>query len=169
LDSLISLILEKGYEAISITDITEHANVGRSTFYAHFENKEQLLFSGHDSLTQLLHHAQHPDSRLKNQELFSLLFQHISENYELAKAMMGKGGGDLMMGRMDEILKDYFLQQMRKKLSSEKDQRLFAQSFSSAIQGLISAWLEMEMPYKNADMSEKATQIFHSFQEIAKV
>jgi hypothetical protein len=41
-DALISLIRKKRYEAITIKDICDAANVGRSTFYAHSLH-EQLL------------------------------------------------------------------------------------------------------------------------------
>ena len=40
-DALMALILEKGYEAVTIQDIIDRANVGRSTFYAHFLDKQQ--------------------------------------------------------------------------------------------------------------------------------
>src|SRR5690242_13310 len=50
LDSLIQLILEKGYESITVQDIIDRANVGRSTFYSHFQDKEDLLLSGFESM-----------------------------------------------------------------------------------------------------------------------
>ena len=40
--ALTSLILKKGYEAITIQDICDAANVGRSTFYAHYTSKDDL-------------------------------------------------------------------------------------------------------------------------------
>ena len=40
--ALLTLIKEKGYDAISIEEITERANVGRATFYLHYKNKEDL-------------------------------------------------------------------------------------------------------------------------------
>ena len=39
------LILKKGYEAVTIKDICDAANVGRSTFYAHYEGKDDLMRS----------------------------------------------------------------------------------------------------------------------------
>lgn len=42
-DALFQLMLEKGYAETSVADITSRANVGRSTFYAHFADKEDLL------------------------------------------------------------------------------------------------------------------------------
>jgi AcrR family transcriptional regulator len=42
-EALIELVLERGYEKVSVEDITERADVARATFYAHYANKEALL------------------------------------------------------------------------------------------------------------------------------
>jgi AcrR family transcriptional regulator len=42
-DAFISLVLERGYDAVTIEDIAERADVARATFYAHFADKDQLL------------------------------------------------------------------------------------------------------------------------------
>src|SRR5215475_13530041 len=52
-DALIELVAEKGFEAVSIREILDKANVGRSTFYAHFQDKDQLLHSILDRLDEL--------------------------------------------------------------------------------------------------------------------
>jgi len=49
--ALVSLIAEKPYDSIVIKEILDRANVGRSTFYTHFRDKDDLLVSGiHDIL-----------------------------------------------------------------------------------------------------------------------
>src|SRR5262245_35977421 len=53
-DALISLIEERGYEDLSVQDIIDRANVGRATFYAHFDNKEDLLVSRLDGFRESL-------------------------------------------------------------------------------------------------------------------
>src|SRR4051794_18002624 len=52
-EALIELISTEGYEAVTVQAILDRANVGRSTFYAHFQDKEQLLHSCFDSLNAL--------------------------------------------------------------------------------------------------------------------
>jgi len=45
-EALMSLIHDKSYDTIAVKDILERADVGRSTFYAHFRDKDDLLTSG---------------------------------------------------------------------------------------------------------------------------
>ncbi len=45
--SLVQLIKERGYDNITIQDITDHANLGRTTFYLHYQSKEDLLLDHH--------------------------------------------------------------------------------------------------------------------------
>jgi hypothetical protein len=41
--ALMELIREKGYEALTVEEITQHANLGRATFYLHYRDKDDLL------------------------------------------------------------------------------------------------------------------------------
>jgi AcrR family transcriptional regulator len=44
-EALTDLILEKGYESVTVQDVIDRADVGRSTFYAHFIDKDDLLMA----------------------------------------------------------------------------------------------------------------------------
>src|SRR5260370_13562381 len=78
----ISLILEKGYEAVTVEDICDAANVGRSTFYAHYTGKDDLRRSGLENLRRLLvdrqKHALATPGDIRDRSLgFSLtMFEH---------------------------------------------------------------------------------------------
>ena len=52
--ALIELINEKGYDSLTIQDITDRANLGRTTFYLHYQSKAHLLLDHHAALLDML-------------------------------------------------------------------------------------------------------------------
>ena len=52
--ALAELLAERDYDQITVQNIVDRADVGRSTFYAHYESKEDLLFAGLDRHLMLL-------------------------------------------------------------------------------------------------------------------
>ena len=104
-DALIELVAEKGYESVTIQEILDRANVGRSTFYVHFQDKDQLLHSILDRLDELFkqHRKQLVDATKKigsteNRDLDPSLsptlslFQFVGENQRFFKAMLANRG-----------------------------------------------------------------------------
>ena len=53
--ALIGLIGEHGYDAITIQDIVDRANVGRTTFYLHYNSKDELFMSCHEAIVNEFH------------------------------------------------------------------------------------------------------------------
>src|SRR3954470_8311501 len=87
----ISLILKKGYEAITVDEICDAANVGRSTFYAHYTSKDDLRRSGLEHLRKELVDRQKralAEGNVRDRSLgFSLaMFEHARDHIDLYKA-----------------------------------------------------------------------------------
>jgi AcrR family transcriptional regulator len=110
--ALNALTLKKGYEAITIADICETANVGRSTFYAHYTGKDDLKRSGLEHLRhQLLDHQRAAlaasDNAGQRSLAFSLpMFEHAREHIDLYRALVGNHGGAVALGTIRQILSD---------------------------------------------------------------
>src|SRR5437867_8818115 len=53
-EALMALVLEGPYDSITVQQILDRANVGRSTFYTHFQDKDELLMWGTQHLRATL-------------------------------------------------------------------------------------------------------------------
>src|SRR5208283_550628 len=105
LSSLLELILEKGYETITVQDIIDRANVGRSTFYSHFQDKEHLLLSGSERLGDLLEEFRaRSGAGESNWDLSLAIFRHAEQQRQAFKALLGRQVGRLVLDRIEGAL-----------------------------------------------------------------
>lgn len=108
----LDLILEKGYEAVTIQDICDAANIGRSTFYTHYADKDDLKQKSLEHLRKLLVDRQRDalaaPGNPKGRSLgFSLpMFEHARDHIELYRALVGNRGGAVALGTIRHILSD---------------------------------------------------------------
>lgn len=98
-DALTSLLHEKGYSEIALKEVLDRANVGRSTFYMHFHDKDDLLVSGMKSVLTSFRASKLPTSVKGAERIiwFSLPgFEHIAEqnvgHQRIGKAKLGDHG-----------------------------------------------------------------------------
>lgn len=102
-DALLSLILEKDYESITIQEIIDRANVGRTTFYAHFVDKDDLLLGRLQRLQDALKAARAESQGLISEPreklvAFSLpAFEHLYGHRPVYKAIIGSQVRHLVM------------------------------------------------------------------------
>lgn len=109
-DSLMALILERGWDAVTVRDVCAHANVGRSTFYLHYADKESLLLGGFDEL-----HAQLAALTRDAKQPFAFaepLLTHALGNVPLFKAMVGRQSWQQMQWRFRDLLVTLLLSEL---------------------------------------------------------
>lgn len=107
------LLSQKHYNQISVQEIIDAANVGRTTFYAHFETKDYLLKSlceelfGHiiDTAMGLPHGHYHYSCGSKTDSVFLRLVRHLQEN--------DRNILELLSSENNEIFMKYFKTNLR--------------------------------------------------------
>jgi AcrR family transcriptional regulator len=106
--ALISLMTRKGYDAITVEEVCQEANIGRSTFYAHFTGKDHLKRSGLDDhlRAMLLEHQRAATLRpLDGGFGFVLPFlEHARGHLDLYRALASKGGVTTTTAMLREIV-----------------------------------------------------------------
>lgn len=160
-ETLIALILEKGYDAITIQDVLGRANLGRSTFYAHFRDKEDLLLSGFQVLfaafqeeyRQIRSPMQDPARAAKDVSLF--FFRHAGSHRALFKAMIGENGGKIVLDHSQKYLTQVVREHLDAYLVERKESLpvdLLAHHIASTYLSLLTWWLDHDMPYTAEQM-----------------
>lgn len=159
-EALIGLIVEKGYEAITVQDIIDRANVGRTTFYAHFQDKESLFLSGFESMRSMF--EKHLNSQPHENEgpwgVSLALFQHAQENLHLYKAMAGRESGNLALNHLQRylstMLQAHFRESFPQQDSLPVPPDIFAHFMSSSFLSLLTWWLDHNLPYPPERINE---------------
>lgn len=121
-----SLLAEKSYSKITVQEIIDAANVGRTTFYAHFETKDDLLkelceeLFGHiiGSAMDCTHtHGLYSDGSAP-ESVFCHLLQHLQENDKNIIALLSCENSEMFLrffkDSLNELVRSQFINQNRK-------------------------------------------------------
>jgi AcrR family transcriptional regulator len=146
------MIVEKGYDAVTVEDICRAADVGRSTFYAHFTGKDDLHRSGLATLrVQLLdHQAAHGVGADGGQLAFSrLMFEHARDHLDLYRALVGSRGGGAALDSIRQILCEV----VRRGLpATPAPPELAVQFIVGAYLAVMTWWLDAGLPIPPAEV-----------------
>lgn len=114
--ALVALIQEKGFDAITIQDITARANLGRTTFYLHYPGKEELMLDHHATMAEMLGLTNLTRAELLADEppqgLVAFLTL-VAENPKFYRALMNARTVDLMMHGIREQMMAYLERNLR--------------------------------------------------------
>jgi AcrR family transcriptional regulator len=149
-DAFLSLAIEKGYEKTTIQDILDRADVGRSTFYVHYQDKEALLTASFDEMREQLERqlADVPATSPIDVALpAALLFEHAYRNQRVYRALCGHQGGALVQRYLRRLLGDLLRRHLRPQFSqtgTEVPAEVAAEFYTSAALGLLVWWIDHE-------------------------
>jgi AcrR family transcriptional regulator len=145
--AFLQLTLDKGYDAVSIQDICEAADVGRSTFYQHFTGKDDLKRSGLEHLRHALedHRRRHSEVGAPRAPLdFSRpMFDHARDHLHIYRALAGSSGGGIALNTIRSILADQLKDDPMVQAATTADEReLRVQFLAGAFMSVLVWWLD---------------------------
>jgi len=177
-DAFFTLILEKGYESVTVEEITNRADLGRTTFYLHYRDKEDLLMESigelvddlivqMTALPQLVWDRESSQGGVLSAPVISLPFQHVARNADLYRIILRGEGTYSATSRLREIiiqasseLIQVFIRRENLSMNPDLPMDVFLNYLAGSWLGLIGWWLENNMPYPPEEMAGMFQIIF---------
>ena len=108
-DALLKLMKKKNFEKIKIADICEEALINRSTFYAHYEDKYELLMALFEeqkiSLLEKLDNKENTNfSKEYLMEVLNILINYIDENREIYSAILSNNRNGILIDFLIDVI-----------------------------------------------------------------
>ena len=160
--ALVELIQEKHFDEITVQNVLDRADVGRSTFYSHFRDKEDLFQQNWQHFIDML--VSQVDWKQAGRGSFIpvyFLFDHLKNVQPFYRGLVRsrktdaifKSGVTLMTERINRSLTDW----LGGKPTPSVPVPILSHYLSSEIFSLLRWWLEHNMPHS----PERMDQIFH--------
>ncbi|PEJ56195.1 hypothetical protein CN692_18660 [Bacillus sp. AFS002410] len=164
-ETLLDLIEEKGFEAISVRDITLKAGLNRGTFYLHYRDKYDLM---EKSQNEILEELQNRLMYMKPKELNEFysndmvyppilnVFHYLKDNQRFIKVLISTKGDPAFPKKMKQYIKEAIYEKIINMIEEEHMIDLpheYTTAFiSSAFFGLMEEWLDKDEPISPEEM-----------------
>jgi AcrR family transcriptional regulator len=147
-DALLALLQEKRYDRITVQEIIDRADVGRTTFYAQFRSKEDVLQSEFARVLGLLHEQHLASAEEPTEHLLPSLgfIRHVQEHQSLFSALIRGHGMALHEQAVHRHLRDHAMQQLAAVTAGADDlavpPEIVADYLAGALLSLVHWWLD---------------------------
>ncbi|GGO06499.1 TetR/AcrR family transcriptional regulator [Saccharibacillus kuerlensis] len=149
-ETLLTLMREREFKRISITDLVHGADLNRGTFYKHYRDKEELLAEiVDDTMTDLVSSYREPYLHTDSfvlQELTSSaikIFEHVHRHAAFYTLIVKSQALPGFPDRICSVFKQLSLSDLESSISNPQvDRELYASYQAYAIWGMILAWIE---------------------------
>ena len=163
IQAAVELVLEKGYDTVTVQDITDRADIGRGTFYIHFKDKEEVVWTAIQDLCldlEQIAHQQYKDNIPDQQEYYGLLyiFRQVDKNCDLFRVCFSSRGSAALTERVTDLLSDIILYDLQNQPAlhdpnSDVPLEIIAQMMTGLITRMISWWLNTPNDYTAEQMA----------------
>lgn len=153
--ALIELMGEKGFDALTVSDVTRRARINRGTFYLHFVDKYDMLEKLEDELISRLEQAllaSPPEHAATAVDLFPYetilgALALVSEDFDSVRAISGRGGDPDFSPKLKHVIEDLLDQGLARTGSTLRDDAQMPLPYArelaiSHVLCIISLWLE---------------------------
>lgn len=156
-DAFISLMSEKTFEEIKVSEICDRALINRSTFYSHFDDKYTLFDSlisdmKHSLLDELDKNTKVHNTKEYYMEVLRILLNELEKKKDVYRASLLNNRNSIAMDMIYSTLKDDILKKITKKKSDEIPADFIAYFYIGAIYSACLEWMKDGFKYSKEDI-----------------
>jgi AcrR family transcriptional regulator len=164
-DALFALMQEKRYNRITVQEIIDRADVGRSTFYAHYRSKEDVLVSGIEQMLVQLHAQLLASEALPASQLLPSLglFRHVAEMLPAYHALVRGGSVEMIYDAFHRYLREHAARRLAELVKDgytlDLPAEILADYLAGAFLTLLRWWLDHGLLYSPEQMHATFQQL----------
>ncbi|MEO7494466.1 MAG: helix-turn-helix domain-containing protein [Massilia sp.] len=141
-DAMLALMLRHGWDDITVQNLCAAANIGRSTFYIHFQSKEQLLEGSLDDLRRLLRAPPGAVDEAAPLAFAGGLVAHIDEQRSLFRALIGRRSALPVQLRFQAMVLQLVEEDLARFIPAGWPREATSHYVAGAIVALLAWWVE---------------------------
>jgi AcrR family transcriptional regulator len=149
---VVALIRERGWDAITVQDVCERADVGRSTFYVHFADKEELLISGFGELSKELRQA--AASGGTPLAFTRALIEHTRQYEPVYRALLGRRTAQVVYRAWIDVVTELLDEDLGQLVPAGRFRGAAVRYLAGALWELLSWWSEQPKRSGSPDVDE---------------
>ena len=165
-EAMVSLMLQKPYEKITVQDIIDRADIGRSTFYAHYQDKNDLLLRGvaeiayGEDMAAAVAEDVEKLSQAETELTISTarIFSHVQENRRIHEVMFRRTKENPVVEQGIAFLEANIAAQLERLLEEGQEPSVplpvLAKYLTGGLISLFEWWIENEMPNSPDEMDQ---------------
>jgi len=161
--AMMQLLSEKRYEAITVQDILDRAGIGRSTFYSHYFDKDDVHASVMEEMIERMNHQLSERDAGQGIVPSLELFQHIRKDRLHFEAVVGGTTGERLWGTIQTMLGRNIEQALAPAWDGTSPPSipltLVSAYLAGAFLNLLRWWLKAGMPYEPEEMDRVFRQL----------
>lgn len=153
-NALITLLMKKSINEISVRELSDLADINRATFYLHYKTPNDLLTQLENELFDIIYTSYQNHNLLNPYEFFLSLYQSLKEHSDFSKALLKSNSGKIFWERISqEIKREYYILWTKEyQALSDRELEYFATFLVDGYLAVLKLWLANGMTESPEEM-----------------
>lgn len=153
-DAMLDLMAARGWDQMTIQEICDRANVGRSTFYVHYQSKDELLSEGLNDLRDMIA-AQTAEAQHADGHFLAGLLEHMAQQRDVFRAAIGRRGGQGVARRFRQMVCQLVEIELKRRAHPEAAHPWVARFVAGGVVEAMAWWVDAPEPPPIATMQRE--------------